>query len=697
MIEPGSSAAPGATVDDGGTHFAVYSSVAEAVELCLFDADGRETGRHTLPDCTDNVWHGFLPGCSAGQRYGYRVQGPFVPEEGLRCNPAKLLIDPYARQLSGDFEWHKSVFGNNDLDSAAHVPKSVVTGVPEPLHGRPCVPWSETIFYEANVRGFTMQHPQVDMSDRGRFAGMRNAQVLEYLKSLGITSVELMPVHAFIDEHHLAKRGLRNFWGYNSISFFAPANRYAGDDPVGEFREMVDAIHDAGLEVILDVVYNHTGEADSNGPTLSFRGLDNRAYYRLEPDRADVYVNDTGCGNTLDADSGVVQQLIIDSLRYWSTSMGVDGFRFDLASILGRHAAGFSSDHSLLRAIANDAVLRDRKLVAEPWDPGPGGYQLGQFPPGWAEWNDRSRDAMRAYWRGDNDTVRELARRIHGSSDLFEHNGRSPFASVDFVTSHDGFTLNDLVSYEHRHNDANGENNKDGHSHNLSCNYGVEGPTDDEGILSERRRHRLNLVATLLYAQGTPMLLAGDEFGNSQGGNNNAYAQDNETGWLDWTGLQKDVEFVKTVRNLIWARRNGNLFRIDAHVHGTLESDEGVVRNTWINADGSERQGDDWNDERAFGFMIARDPESMLLLINASNEEREFVLPVLPGGWQVAASTSGQLSPLLKDSLGRGCPIRHPVVVGSGLASVQQANHVFLADAGAFLVGHHGLAVSHVA
>ncbi|MDX1509040.1 MAG: glycogen debranching protein GlgX, partial [Woeseiaceae bacterium] len=517
----------------------------------------------------------------------------------------------------------------------------------------PRIPWAETIFYETNVRGFTMRHPQVDLADRGRFAGMRNTQVLEYLKSLGITSVELMPVHAFIDEHHLAKRGLRNFWGYNSINFFAPANRYAGHDPVGEFRDMVNHIHDAGLEVILDVAYNHTAEADGNGPTLSFRGLDNHAYYRLDPDDASVYVNDTGCGNTLNADSGVVQQLVIDSLRYWAVDMGVDGFRFDLGSVLGRHANGFSSDHPLLLAIAKDVVLGDRKLVAEPWDPGPGGYQLGRFPPGWAEWNDRSRDAMRAYWRGDDDTVGELARRIHGSSDLFEHNGRGPFASVDFVTCHDGFTLLDLVSYERRHNEANGENNRDGHAHNLSCNYGVEGPSDDPEVVAKRRQHRLNLLATLLFSQGTPMLLAGDEFGNSQAGNNNAYAQDNDTGWLDWSGLQTDVSFVKSVRELVWARRNSDLFRIDAHVHGHYESQAGVIRNTWINPDGSERQGDDWNDGQPFGFLIARDDgDAILLLINGGPDEREFVLPGDTPAWRVDASTGGGRDAVFRDRLG---------------------------------------------
>ena len=655
MIEAGSPNPLGAVVYASGANFALYSSVAESVELCLFDDHGHEIARHALPACTDDVWHGFLPGCRAGRHYGYRVRGPFDPSNGLRCNPSKLLIDPYARRLAGEFEWHEAVFDHNDLDSAPFVPKCVLVDGARPASAGPQVPWPESIFYETNVRGFTMLHPQVDMADRGRFSGMRNADVLEYLKSLGITAVELMPVQAFIDEHHLAKRGLRNFWGYNSINFFAPANRYARTDPIGEFRDMVDRIHDAGLEVILDVAYNHTGEADGNGPTLSFRGIDNQAYYRLEALDAGIYVNDTGCGNTMDADSGVVQQLVIDSLKYWATDMGVDGFRFDLATVLGRHANGFSSEHPLLRAIANDSVLRDRKLIAEPWDPGPGGYQLGRFPPGWAEWNDRSRDAMRAYWRGDGDSVRELARRIHGSSDLFEHNGRGPFASVDFITCHDGFTLSDLVSYERRHNEANGEKNRDGHAHNLSCNYGVEGPSDDPAIVAQRRQHRLNLIATLLFSQGTPMLLAGDEFGNSQGGNNNAYAQDNATGWLDWTGLQQDIDFVASVRALLRARRNSELFRIDAHVHGVYQGEAGVVRNTWVNSDGSERQGDDWDDERVFGFLVSRDHDgtaSMLLLINAGADEREFVLPGEAMNWQVDASTGGDRHAVYRDSLG---------------------------------------------
>ncbi len=577
-MEPGTPAPLGATPDEGGVNFAVYSSVADAVELCLFTRHGRPERSYRLPACTDGVWHGYLPGCRPGQRYGYRVHGPWQPQAGLRCNPNKLLLDPYCREISGDFTWHEAVFdyvpGNGEFtmsttDSAAWVPMSVVCGPHDvALQRGPEVPWSATVIYETNLRGYTMRHPEVPDAQRGTFAGMRNGTVLDYLKSLGITAVELLPIQAYIDEHHLAKRGLRNFWGYNTVAFFAPMPRFAAGSARHEFVGMVNAIHDAGLEVILDIAFNHTGESDGRGPTLAFRGLDNQAYYRLEPENPAAYINDTGTGNTINADHPQVQALVLDCLRYWSRELGVDGFRFDLATILGRHAHGFSTEHPLLAAISADPALSGVKLIAEPWDPGPGGYQLGHFPARWAEWNDKYRDTVRRFWRGDADMNGRFARRLHGSADIFDNRGRAPFASVNFVTSHDGFTLADLVSFEHRHNEANGEDNRDGHAHNYSCNHGVEGDTGDQAILAARRRHRLNLLASLMLSQGTPMLLAGDEFGNSQGGNNNAYAQDNETGWLDWSGLDGDPGFALEVRELIHLRREWPLLRLPQYLHG---------------------------------------------------------------------------------------------------------------------------------
>ena len=604
MIERGNAEKLGATPDESGTNFAVFSSVAERVEVCLFADDGRQTAAFDLPESADDVWFGYLPGCAAGQRYGYRVHGPFDPDRGLRCNPQKLLIDPYARKLAGDFTWHKAVFDSNDLDSAMFIPKSVVAGKTfAPPTNRPRVAWSDMIIYEANVRGFTMRHSEVPEQQRGRFKGLSNGKVLEHLKSLGITSIELMPVHSFIDEHHLAKRDLRNFWGYNSISFLAPATRYAGSDPATEFREMVDAIHDAGMEVILDVVYNHTGESDHQGPTLGFRGLDNLSYYRTEPDAPGKYVNDTGTGNTLNADHSQVQQLILSSLRYWHRNMGVDGFRFDLAPVLGRTDEGFVASHPLLEAIDSDAVLHDALMIAEPWDPGPGGYQLGKFPQRWSEWNDRFRDDVRRFWRMD-DVEEGFKNRVVGSPDLFAGSQRSPFASVNFVASHDGFTLADVVSYQHQHNEANGEDNADGHRHNFSTNHGIEGPTDDPAIVQARQRQRANMLATLFLSQGTPMLLAGDEFGQTQHGNNNAYAQDNETTWLDWSLLNSATDLTALVHELIALRQGFPQLRSSRYDSAGAE---------WLNA-----------GDAAVG--IVRET-TLACLFNAANVEATFELP----------------------------------------------------------------------
>jgi len=653
MMQRGRPAPLGATADEKGTNFAVFSSAAERVELCLFDKSGGQTQSYFLPESSDDIWHGYLPGCAAGQHYGYRVHGPYDPDNGLRCNPAKLLIDPYARTLAGSFVWNDGVFdyerrhASHDLsisaiDSAPFIPKGVVCpDGPEEKFDRPPVPWPETIFYEANVRGYTMRHPSIDDVDRGTFDGMRNKAVLEYLKALGITSLELMPVHAFIDEQHLADKGLRNFWGYNSISFFAPNARYAKSDAIGEFRDMVRAIHDAGIEVILDVVYNHTGESDRLGPTLGFRGLDNLAYYSTESGSPGTYINDTGCGNTLNADHDRVQQLVLDSLRYWHKDMGVDGFRFDLAPVLGRHDHGFSAAHPLLELIGANDELRDAKLIAEPWDPGPGGYQLGNFSRRWAEWNDRYRDTTRKFWRGDDGMAGEFAKRLRGSAGIFEASGRLPFASVNLVTSHDGFTLADVVSYEHRHNEANGENNRDGHRHNYSCNHGVEGVTDDPAIVHQRTRHRLNLLATLLVSQGTPLLLAGDEFGHSQNGNNNAYAQDNETAWLNWVKLEEQSPFAEQVRKLVRLRRETPLLRAPKYVHGQ------EVR--WLRPDGAPMSDHDWPHARAFCVVLSESESedvAVALLINGTDAVSTFELPNIGGAgdWKLLFSSNDDVA-----------------------------------------------------
>jgi glycogen operon protein len=650
---PGAPDTPGSFADTAGAGFTVYSAAAETVELCLFDTQHREISRHAMLPSAGHNWHGYLPGCQEGQVYGYRVHGPWDPDRGLRCNPAKLLLDPYARELSGQFHWAEAVFdyqlGNegsagwqvNDLDSAPYVQKAVVTAgrIPEPRRysGKSrAIPWAETVIYECNLRGYTMRFPGLDASLRGRFKGLANKEVLAWIRALGITSIELQPVQAFIDEFFLSQRGLRNYWGYNTLAFFAPEPRYAAGNALWELYEMVNSIHDAGLEVILDVAFNHTAESGALGPTLSFRGIDNLSWYRTEPGDQGVYINDTGCGNTLDADHPKAQDLVVDALRYWSKTFGIDGFRFDLATILGRNASGFDRSHPLLQRISADPQIKDLKLIAEPWDPGPGGYQLGQFPPGWAEWNDRFRDTARQYWQGQGGTLHELAGRLHGSADFFEPSGRSPSASINFVTSHDGFNLNDLVSYEHRHNEANGEDNRDGHSHNISCNYGVEGPSDDPLILAARRQHRLNLLATLLLSQGTPMLLAGDEFGHSQSGNNNAYAQDNETTWLDWSLRQRDPEFTDAVRALIALRRNWPLFRLESYVHERVASQSGSGQSGalsptigWFHPDGTAMQDGDWSHATALMLLLSGAGQSVALLLNNSMHPFEFFLPGL--------------------------------------------------------------------
>lgn len=665
MIRSARPERPGSHWDGEGVNFSLYAPAATLVELCLFDADHQQVKCYQLPEQHDGTWHGYLPGCEPGQRYGYRVHGPWRPSEGLRFNPSKLLIDPYARMLDGVFTWSGAVLDYdlstlngagplqpNLTDSAASVPKCVVTGAGSALKAMQArIPWSETVIYEANVRGYTMSHPDIPEHERGKFSGLSNGKILKHLRALGITSLELMPVHTFIDEAFLVGRGLKNFWGYNSINFFTPASRYANQDAPAEFREMVNAIHDAGIEVILDVVYNHTGEGDGQGPSLSFKGIDNLAYYRVERDNPERYINDTGCGNTLNVDHPRVQALVLDSLGYWHKDMAVDGFRFDLAPILGRTAHGFDPGHSLLQKINDDPDLQSAKLIAEPWDPGPDGYQLGRFPSRWAEWNDRCRDSVRRFWRGDADQLSSLAKHLHGSSDIFEASGRAPQASINFITSHDGFTLNDLVSYEKRHNEANGEDNRDGHSHNFSSNHGIEGETSDEATNRLRRQQRLNMLATLLLSKGTPMLLGGDEFGNSQDGNNNAYAQDNDLGWLDWRGLNSDPDFFHQVQELLRLRRVLPHLAKDIYLHGRTKNIAGWHDIEWLNPAGKRIKSHQWHNDRTLTLLLpdiddqsvgkndtsGGNSAAVAIIFNAGDTPLGFSLPAMKkeGDWKL--------------------------------------------------------------
>jgi glycogen operon protein len=607
----------------------------------------------------DGDWSLFCPGIGAGTAYGYRVHGPWAPAEGLRCNPNKLLLDPYALRIDGQFDWSPAVLDYHpsrglhehpdgwqfsELDSAPCVPRSVVCELPAAPARRALIDWADSVIYEMNVRGYTMRHPELSAQERGSFRGLSNAAILARLKSLGITTVELQPVHAWIDEAHLASRGLRNYWGYNSVGFFAPEQRLVhpegsaaavngGRDPLQEFRAMVACIHEAGLEVLLDVAYNHTGEGDTLGPSLCFRGLDNLAYYRVEPQEPGVYINDTGCGNTLNADHPRFQALVLNSLAYWHQQMGVDGFRFDLAPILGRHADGFDPGHPLLRAIETSPKLRSARLVAEPWDPGPGGYQLGRFAEPWAEWNDQGRDAMRRFWRRDEGALGDLAGALGGSASVFS-NQKTPSKSVNFLTSHDGFTLMDLVSYSRRRNELNGEENQDGHRHNLSSSHGVEGVTDNPVTLSLRRRHRLNLLASLLLSRGVPMLLAGDELGHSQQGNNNAYAQDNETTWLSWTHDQ-DLDLQTELIALLQLRARHAALRVNNYA--------AQDQPRWLHPDGREMHDGDWAEGRAT-LMHARSQapnDEVLVAINGHDREVSFQLPA-NCTWQLAWSADGQ-------------------------------------------------------
>ncbi len=658
----GDSTQLGATWDGLGVNFSLFSANAAKVELCLFDPTGsHELQRIELPEYTDEVWHGYLPDAAPGTVYAYRVHGPYQPEAGHRFNPNKLVLDPYAKAHIGQLKWGPELFGytlgaeGGDLtfderDSAALMPKCVVV---DPAFTwardrRPAVARDRTVIYELHVRGYTKLNSKVPENLRGSFAGLAQREVIDYIRSLGVTSVELLPIHAFVNDSLLLDKGLTNYWGYNTIGFFAADPRYFATGAVSELKQMVAHFHDAGLEVILDVVYNHTAEGNERGPTLSFRGIDNASYYRLLPDQRRYYINDTGTGNTVNLSHPRVLQMVTDSLRYWISEMHVDGFRFDLGTILGREAGGFDQGGGFLDSCRQDPLLSQVKLIAEPWDCGPGGYQVGSFPPGWAEWNDRFRDTVRSFWKGDEGKTPEMASRMAGSGDLFNKRGRKPWASVNFITAHDGFTLNDLVSYNDKHNQANLENNQDGNSNNLSWNCGAEGPTDNPAINALRERQKRNLLSTLLFSQGTPMLLAGDEFGRTQKGNNNAYCQDNEISWVDWDAItDAGRALTEFTRRLIRLRQSLPILRRGRFLTAQYNPELEVKDVTWINASGIEMHDADWEDAnmRCFGMLIDGRAQTsgikmraadvtLLIVVNSYHDVVKFTLPEFVGGDQ---------------------------------------------------------------
>ncbi len=663
------------TWDGEGTNVALYSRGAEAVDVCLFDDTGRET-RIPLEETTFHVWHGYLPRVGPGQRYGFRVDGPYDPERGLRFNPSKLLLDPYARAIEGEFRLDDAVFGSapgaeppgggrqQHQDSAPWVPRSVVVhdAFPWGEDRRPRRAWADTVVYELHVKGFTARHPEIPPHLRGTYAGLAHPAAVEHLQRLGVTAVELMPVHHFVSEPHLLRKGLTNYWGYNSVGYFAPHAAYSasgsGGGQVREFKAMVRTLHAAGIEVLLDVVYNHTAEGDALGPTLSWRGIDNLSYYRTERDEPARYRDYTGCGNTLDVRSPHVLQMIMDSLRYWVTEMHVDGFRFDLASALARSFHDVDKLSAFFDLIQQDPVVNQVKLVAEPWDVGEGGYQVGQFPPLWTEWNGEYRDTVRDVWRGHGSGVRTLAYRLSGSSDLYQDDGRRPYASINFVTAHDGFTLRDLTTYEHKRNDANGEDGRDGDSHNRSWNGGVEGETTDPGVNALRLRQARNLLATLLLSTGVPMLSMGDEVRRTQGGNNNAYCQDGPVSWMDWD-LDDDAQALcDLVARLVAVRRDHPVFRQRAFFSGRARGD-GVKDLAWFGPDGTEVSGSQWYDPAlsTLGMYLdghgirTRGPrgerlvdDSFLVLLHTGDEDGAVVLPGRPwaDGYEVVVDTALQ-------------------------------------------------------
>ncbi|RIJ79056.1 glycogen debranching enzyme GlgX [Nakamurella silvestris] len=672
---PGAAYPLGATFDGTGTNFAIFSEVAEKVELCLFDEDLNETCVE-LHEMDGYVWHAYLPEVQPGQRYGYRVHGPYDPANGHRCNPAKLLLDPYAKAVTGEIDWDPSLFSYNlgepdtfnDADSAAHMFHGVVINPFFDWAGdrAPKIPYNDTVIYEAHVKGLTYLHPDVPEHQRGSYAGIGHPSVIAHLKNLGITAIELMPVHQFVQDSTLQDKGLSNYWGYNTIGFFAPHNSYAsgGDhgQQVQEFKGMVRDLHLAGIEVILDVVYNHTAEGNHLGPTISFRGIDNASYYRLVDDDPQYYMDYTGTGNSLNVRQPHSLQLLMDSLRYWVTEMHVDGFRFDLAATLAREFYEVDRLSTFFELVQQDPVVSQVKLIAEPWDVGPGGYQVGNFPPQWTEWNGKYRDTVRDFWRGEPSTLGEFAGRLTGSADLYENSGRRPVASINFITAHDGFTMRDLVSYNEKHNEANGEGNNDGESHNRSWNCGVEGPTDDSAVLALRARQQRNMLATLLLSQGVPMILHGDELSRTQQGNNNVYCQDSEISWVHWDKADTDlVEFVRQVTEL---RREHPTFRRRRFFDGRpVRRGEGepLPDISWLNPSGDEMSPDDWHAGfgRAIGVFLngqgihGRDTrgqhivdKSFLLFFNAGDESVNFTIPGTDYGqaWIARIDTAGALS-----------------------------------------------------
>ena len=660
----------GATWTGLGVNFSIFSANATKVELCLFDDAGEtELERIELPEYTNEIFHGFLPDARPGTIYGYRVHGPYLPLEGHRFNANKLLLDPYAKSLVGQVDWNPALFGyqvesGDDLtfderDSANFMPKARVIdsaftwGNDRLLHHR----WDQMVIAELHVRGMTKLHPDVPEPYRGTFRGLTEPSVLRHLKSIGVTAVELLPVHSFVNDDYLLDKGLVNYWGYNTLGFFSPVRRYAAnpDFAFAEFKEMVARLHDAGLEVILDVVYNHTAEGNERGATLSFKGIDNASYYRLMPEEPRYYINDTGTGNTVNLSHPRVIQMVTDSLRYWVEDMHVDGFRFDLGTILAREPHGFDQQSGFLRAVGQDPVLQEVKLIAEPWDCGPGGYQVGGFPPGWAEWNDRYRDTVRAFWKGDEGLLPEFAQRLTGSADKFDWGGRRPWASVNFLTAHDGFTLNDSVTYEEKHNMANGEDNRDGHSNNLSWNCGVEGPTDDPEIIELRERQKRNLLATLLLSQGMPMLVAGDEFGRTQDGNNNAYCQDNEISWINWDTDEAGQSLQRFVAKVARIRRTFPILRRERFLTGAFNEELQIRELTWLTPSGTEMEPSNWEDPSAKCFGLILDgraqptgirqrgsDRTVLLIVNASHTLVGFDLPEVNGGtqWRLMIDTN---------------------------------------------------------
>jgi glycogen operon protein len=678
----------GATWDGEGVNFALFSENATGVDLCLFDRPDQEKETHLIriEERTNQVWHVFLPEVRPGQLYGYRVHGPYEPQAGHRFNPNKLLIDPYAKALNGRVQWSDAMFGYrigdpegdlsyDDRNNAQSVPKSVVIeqaftwGDDQPLRR----PWSETVIYEMPVRGFTMRHPDVPDALRGTYAALATRPVIEYLQRLGVTAIELLPVHAFIEDQHLLEKGLTNYWGYNSIGYFAPETRYAVQPELGvnQFKSMVKSLHNAGIEVILDVVYNHTAEGNHLGPTLSFRGIDNAAYYRLKADEPRYYMDYTGTGNTLNVQHQRTLQLIMDSLRYWTLDMHVDGFRFDLASALARELHDVDRLGGFFDIIQQDPVLSQVKLIAEPWDIGEGGYQVGNFPAGWAEWNGRYRDTIRRYWKGDGGQVSELGYRLSGSSDLYEASGRRPFASINFVVAHDGFTLEDLVSYDQKHNEANQEDNKDGTDDNQSWNCGAEGATDDPVILELRRKQKRNILTTLLLSQGVPMICGGDEIGRTQQGNNNAYCQDNEISWYNWDLSKEDEVFLQYTTALIMLRAAHPVFRRRQFFQGRSIYGADIKDLSWFRPDGQEMTPEDWQQGyvRCLGVRLAGDrieerdhlgnpiqDDTFLILMNAHHETIPFQLPAHPENvpWQLILDTTQDVIPARAPLLAEG-------------------------------------------